>query len=279
MKLIGFLTGFLVCILATGAPLYAQNNTDGPVEISAAKTLEWHRNDKRYVARGEAMARQGDVSVQAETLTADYREGPSSSMEIWKVVAEQNVRIKNVDSTVYGEHADYDLDKKLAVVTGSDLKMISPDQTITATERFEYWTQDNKAAAIGNAVVTRGKDTLKADRVTAMFSETKQNGQGVESIEADGHVVITTPAETLHGDRGLYKAATNTAEISGNVKIERGPNILQGERAEVNLTTNVSKIFGDPVQGGRVRGVFYPGGKKDASAPVNTIPENSLSSQ
>ena len=38
---------------------------DEPLEITADKTLEWHRNDQKYIARGNAKAAQGDVSITA----------------------------------------------------------------------------------------------------------------------------------------------------------------------------------------------------------------------
>ena len=66
----------------------------------------------------------------------------------------------------------------------------------------------------------------------------------------------------LTGDRGIYQASTNIAELHDNVKITRGPNVLEGEKAQVNLETNVSKISGGSGETGRVRGVFYPGSEE-----------------
>ncbi|MEM6781236.1 MAG: LptA/OstA family protein [Pseudomonadota bacterium] len=142
--------------------------------------------------------------------------------------------------------------------------MVSPDQTITANDKFIYQTAQRRATAVGNAKVVLAEDTLSANTIEAVFKEQSNEGgqDAVETLEAKGNVVITTPTEVLSGNYAIYRSATNKAEITGNVKITRGPNILEGARAEVDLTTNISKMFGAEETGERVRGVFYPNSEK-----------------
>ncbi len=266
---------------AQGAPAPAANaNAGQPIEISATKTVEWLRNEKKYVARENVVVTQGAMTINTDLLTADYRETPQSATEIWQLTAEGNVQIKDETNTAYGDLGVYDVTTGVATLTGQNLKLVSPDQTVTATERMEYYSGTRQAKAIGNAKVTRAKDTLTADSITAFFKDETTpktpapaavsnaagplggGGGNLDRLEADGHVVIITPTEKLYGNKGIYRAASNTAELIGKVKIERGENVLEGERAEVNLTTNVSKMFGSNKDGGRVRGVFFPGSEK-----------------
>jgi len=247
----------------------AAKNSSQPIEITAVKSVEWLRNDKKYIARDNVIIKQGTVTIQSDLATADYREAKGSSMQIWQLTAEGNVSILSDGNTATGDKAVYDVDKALSTLTGNNLKITSPEQTVTATDRMEYYTNTRQAKAIGHAKVVRGTDTLSADTITATFKDknaaatpTPTNtpgGGNLDTLEADGNVVITTPTEVLHGTHGIYHASTNTAEISGKVKIERGQNVLEGDRAEVNLTTNVSKMFGSDKPGGRVRGLFFPG--------------------
>lgn len=243
-------------------------NSKDPVEITADGSLEWHRNDLRFIAKESALAKQGDASIAAQNLTALYRKGETSSMEVYRLEARGTVILTSADNKAYGDNADYDLDKGLATLTGENLKMISPDQTITARDKFEYWSEEGRLNAIGDATIIRpkpagGTDTLKAQKISALLKENAQGQQVLHTMEAHGGVTIITPAERITGDYGIYRASPNTAEIKGNVKITRGPNILEGQRAEVDLTTNISKIFGANGQKtGRVRGVFYPDAKK-----------------
>lgn len=278
--LLAVLTG---AVFLTGSvPAHAQQNDKQPIEITALKSVEWLRDQKKYVARQNVVVTQGTMTLNGDTVTADYREGAQSSMEIWQLTADGNVTIVNDGNTATGDKAVYDITQAIATLTGQNLKIVSPDQTVTATEKMEYFTNTRKARAVGNAKVVRGEDTLSASTITAFFKDdasapkTQQNnpaGTGnLERIEAEGNVVIVTPTETLRGTKGVYRADTNTAELTGNVKIERGPNILEGARAEVDLNTNISKMFGgsnSAAGDGRVRGIFYPGSDKPAqpSAP------------
>lgn len=265
--------------LAHVTPSMAQQNSAQPIEITALKSVEWQRTAKKYIARENVIIKQGDVTITSDIATADYREGATSSMEIYQLTADGKVIIDNGGNKAYGDKAVYDVDAAVATLTGTDLRLVSPDQVVTAKEKMEYFPNARQAKAVGNAKVVRDQDTLTANTITATFKDNKSaspakpaNKSGaagtgnLDRLEAVGNVVIVTPTETLRGNRGIYHADTNTAEMFGKVKIERGQNIIEGERAEVDLTTNVSKMFGGDNGGGRVRGVFYPGSDKKSGA-------------
>lgn len=262
---------FLLCVFTSTAHIspYAQTASTGnePLEITADSMLEWSRNNNQFVAEGNAVAKQGDVSVSAQSLLADYRDksgGNDSGLDIWQVTATNNVVITSRENKAYGQKAVYNLDKAQAIMTGNDLKLVSGQQTVTANERFEYWTEDGKLLAIGRAKMSQrkpsgGTDTLEADIITATLHNNTQGKREIETLEAEGNVVITTPQEKITGNYGIYHKATNTAEITGDVVIRRGPNVLEGAKATVDLNTNVSRMYGKPSGQERIRGIFYPG--------------------
>src|SRR3546814_2214101 len=72
--------------------------SDQPLEINANDGIEWNRNDKTYIARGNARAASGDVEVLADVLTAHYRDpggDEEASTEIYLLEAVGNVRINS----------------------------------------------------------------------------------------------------------------------------------------------------------------------------------------
>ena len=253
---------FLICISPALAQDLPGGKSDAPLEITADDSLEWHRTEKTFIAKKNALAKQGETNIAAQTLTAHYREDAKGKIEIVKLTAEDQVIITSNDTTAYGKKAVYDLDSGLATMTGNNLKMTGPDQTVTAQDRFEYWINDSRLSAIGRAKVTRLEDTIEADTVSAIFTEDESGARVLHSMEAIGNVVITTPTEIITGSHGIYHSKTNIAELSGGVQIKRGPNILEGAKAQVNLNTNVSKMYGSAQNGGRVRGIFYPGSEE-----------------
>ncbi len=262
MRLLLVFTFMIGCGVA-----FAQNpDSEKPLEITADKSLEWHRSELFFRARENVHAKQGKTSLFSALLTAKYREGEGGGVDIYSILADGNVRIVSQNSQVYGDDAVYDVDKGYAVIRGNNLRLVSDDQTVRAHDKFEYWVADGRLEAHGQAKAEREGDTLEADKMIALFTQDPKTGKRVlKSLEAIGNVVITTPDEILRGNRATYLAETNVAELLEGVVIVRGPNKLQGSRAEVNLNTNISKIFGgDNDDGGRVRGVFYPGDIKSS---------------
>ena len=232
-----------------------------PLEITADDSLEWHRNELYFKANKNVRAIQGETKLFSDILIAKYRDSENSGMEIYTIKADGNVQIILSQSKAYGDKAIYNIDKGFAIMRGNNLRLVSKDQTITARDKFRYWVNEGRLEAIGNAKAVRLGDTLEANKIIAIFKENKQGKRVLKTLEALGNVVITTPNEVLTGERAIYQATTNIAEIHENVKITRGLNVLEGSSAQVNLATNVSKIFGGNGEKGRVRGTFYPNSK------------------
>lgn len=288
MRSLFLLLSTMGCLLAGGAlvllpsspsrAMDAAVDAEGggaPLEITADGALEWRRDGQQMVARDNAVARQGALSVAAQILTADYRDKKDGGAEIWRLTAAGDVRIRSADSEARGDQAVYEIARGVAVMTGQSLMLSTPEQTVTARDSFEYWVNGNQLKALGGAKVVRGADTLSADTLSAYFSQGADGKRALDRVEASGHVVITTPTERAEGARGVYDAKTQIATLSGGVSLHRGPNTLRGERAEVNLSTRISRLIGgrSPETGGpgRVHGVFFPGStdKPDSESPAS----------
>ncbi len=249
------------CLLLFAQAVQAQpgiSMNGGPIEITAQDSMEWFRDENRFVARGDAFARQGDMSLSAETLQALYENGSEQDFALTRITAQSNVVLTSGENSIFGQNATYDLKTGVAVITGRDLKMIGPRGTLSADERFEYRATEREVLAIGNAEVIREDTILKSDQLLATLGQNAAGDMIIDRVNATGGVEIITPAETLTGDEGVYDEGTNTAEVTGNVKLRRGESILEGERAVIDLSTNVSKLFGGATTNERVKGVFYP---------------------
>jgi lipopolysaccharide export system protein LptA len=274
---------------------------DQQIQVFADNGIEWHSEELRVIARGNAHAIRGNMTVDADMLTAHYRKGAKGD-EIWRLDADGNVVIRSPNDTATGAKAIYDLDKSIFVLKGAPAKLVTPNDTFTATESLEYWELKKMAVLRGDAVATQmdGK-TLKGDVLTAHFKDkgtappassrtaakpAQQSGDGggleLQRVDAFGHVIIVSGAETVTGDRGDYNAETGIATVSGSVKISReGGNQLEGGWAHVNLNTGVSKLFptaaGASDSGQRVQGMFIPQkrekGEPKAGAPQGGSPQ------
>ena len=245
----------LILILLFPVQVLAQA-TQQPVEISAAGSLEWDRRAKTYVARKEALARQGAFEVRAATITAHY----SDATDIQKLTAAGGVTILSPPYQATGDDALYDIARDYALLTGQDLRVTTQTDLLTARDKMEFFGKEGKMTATGQAVARRGTDQLRADVLNGFFTTDAQGNRSLTRITAEGNVVIETQKETVYGERGTYDIPGESAVLTGKVRILQGDSWLEGTRATVDMRTGISKLFaGDNTETqGRVKGVFYP---------------------
>ena len=274
----------------------------GPVEVTAAEGMELRQNERMVIARGNARAVRGAVTVTADRLIARYRSKapapgatpaaapaqPSTmdtgSNEIYRLEAEGNVRIFTATDVAQADRAVYDIDQAVLLLTGGDLKLSTPQQVLTARDTMEYWSQKNMAVGRGNAVVTTADgrrlsgDTLvgytnSAPAAAAPAAKPPVAGNGapgkLQRVEGFGNVEVRTAAETIRGQRGVYVADTGIARLAGSVRITRGQNQLNGDEAVVNMRTGVSTLSRTN-GGGRVQGLVMP--NETTVAPPGSVP-------
>lgn len=256
---LGLVAASLWCIgadpaMAQGIGLPDQNR-DIPLEIVADDGIEWRKEEQTYIARGNARAKQGDVSVHADVLTAYYRDAKGGGTQIWRIDADRNVRIVSPTQKSYGDKAVYDVAQGIMVLTGK-VSMVTQTDRITARDSLEYWEKRGLAVARGNAIASRGENRLRADILTAHFKAGKDGKTRMTRIDAFDNVLVSSPNEIATGKQGVYNVTTGIAILSGSVKVTRGKNQLRGAYAEINLNTGVSRLYGSGKQ--QVKGYFAP---------------------
>lgn len=254
-----------VCLIIWSGSAVAQapSNSNKPIEIEADQTLEWLRDQKVYIARGNAVATQGTLTLKGDILTAHYEEAAAGSTEIKRITIEGNVHVTGEAQQAFGDSGSYDIETGEVVLEGKNLKITTPTEKITAERRLEYNTNEKVMKAHGGAKVTRGQDHLNADTLVANFSEDAQGKLTLHKINATGHVVLRNLKETVKSDHAIYNVSTGKAVLNGSVRILQGSSWLEGAKAEVDLKTGVSQLFAgqdnnSSVGTGRVRGIFYP---------------------
>jgi lipopolysaccharide export system protein LptA len=167
-------------LLAAPLPAGAQQldlSSGGPVEVTARGGFEWREADQKVIATDDARATRGNVTVLADRLIAYYRKragqpgaaapapvpaasasgalggADTGSNEIYRLEAEGHVRIYTPTDMAQGDHAIYDIDQAVLVMTGHDLKLTTPQQVLTARDTMEYWSQKHMAVGRGKATV------------------------------------------------------------------------------------------------------------------------------
>jgi lipopolysaccharide export system protein LptA len=269
----------LAALLAFAAPLdaLAQDEASGsgfdfggsqPIEISADNGIEWNREAQTYTASGNAVAVQGSTELHADQLIATYSSGGN---QIDHVTAEGAVRIMSPSQTAYGDRAEYDRAKRLLVMTGSGLKIVSAEQTVTARDALEYWQGQDALVAKGDVVILKSDGTtIDGDQVTSYFRKNAEGKREAFQVKAEGNVRIDTGKEVATCQRAVYDPATRIAVLTGNVVLTQNKNVFRGARAEIDMAKGISRLL--PAEGQRVRTTIQPksNGNQGSQLPPST---------
>jgi lipopolysaccharide export system protein LptA len=287
----------------------------GPLSVTAEAGMELQQEQQRIVATGNAKAVRDNVTVTADTLIAYYRkkapapgaqtpaapapgakpagtalpgESDTGANEVYRVEAIGRVHIDTPTDHATAEHAVYDMDQAVLLMTGNNLKITTPTQIITARDAMEYWSQLHMSVARGNAVVvTNDAKRVSADVLVAYSASNSEPGAPpaprvqpaaangapqdpiaasgkLKKVDAFGNVSVRNTTDTVTGDRAVYVPDTGIARVGGHVRITRGQNQLDGQEAEVNLKTGISRLLPSP--NARVEGYVVP---SDANPQAN----------
>ena len=204
-----------------------------PVAVEAEQGIEWQQQKHLYIARGNAKATRGNVTIYGDVLQAYYRQTQSGGSDIWRFEANGAVKITTPSDTAVGDKAVYDVDNAIFVLTGKKLELDTPKAQVTAKDSLEYWQQRQYAVARGNARVVHEDKTVNAKVMTAHFKPDAKGELQVSNVEAFENVVITAQNTTAHALYGDYNLDSGIAILKGQVKITRGADQLDGECAEM----------------------------------------------
>ncbi|HEX9569746.1 MAG TPA: LptA/OstA family protein [Rhodospirillales bacterium] len=245
---------------------FGSGQSDQPIEITADNGIEWQQESLVFLARGNAKAVRGEVTVLADELRAYYREQKGGGTDIWRLDAIGNVKIKTAKETAYGKQAIYQVDLGVLVLSGGKVRLVTPTDEITADKQLEYWEKKQMAVARGNAFAVRENKRLKADVLAAYFKPDKAGDSKLYRVDAFDKVTIVTEKDTATSDRGVYNVESGIATLTGSVQLTRGETVLNGCRAVVNLNTGISNLYSCPASGSgpreRARGLLVPNTRK-----------------
>ena len=203
----------------------------------------------------------------------------TGSNEIYRLDAIGHVRIVTPTDEAVGDKAVYDIDQAVLVMTGTAMRLTTPQYVMTARDSMEYWSQQHMAVGRGNAVVvaTDGR-RLSADVLVGYIDRHGRRRPAAQpragaSRPAAGRRRHVPPAswsasrrsatsrcapqtDTVRGDRGVYVPDTGIARVVGNVQVIHGQNEITGAAADVNMKTGIAHVIADPAR--RVQGLIMP---------------------
>ncbi|MFL5279957.1 MAG: LptA/OstA family protein [Rhodopila sp.] len=239
----------------------------GPIDITAQDGIEWRQAEREVIARGDAKAVRGAVTVTADRLTAWYRkkagdsnnehkspaaqpatiglgaDSTSGGNEIYRLQADGNVHIYTQTDQAQGDRATYDFDQAVLVLNGRNLKLTTPNDVLTARDDLEYWPQKHMAVARGNAVVV----TTDAKRVAADTLVAYTRDAAANPPPGSPPVAQQAAAKTGAGadDPLASSGKVERVEAFGNVSIRTPTDTVTGDRGVYVPDTGMARLAGN----------------------------------
>ncbi len=277
-----------------------------PVNIAADNGIEWRQADRVYIARGNVKAVRGTVTVYADEMRAYYRpvanksgkaakppaptppptpaarnkssksgqptaaamdEGPT---EVYRLEALGNVRFVTPTQTGYGDHADYNVDTALLVMTGRHMRIVTPHDQLSARDSIEWYDNRQLGVARGDAVDIHDGKTLSADILLATIAHQPGQQSQISRIDGRGNVFVSSQDQIGRGDTGVYDAKTGVVTLQGHVRLTRGKDEMRGDYGVVDVNRNIGYLLPKPpgdrtVEGShRVEALITPDKKNGA---------------
>ncbi|MEM1286325.1 MAG: LptA/OstA family protein [Pseudomonadota bacterium] len=143
----------------------------------------------------------------------------------------------------------------------------SDDPIEIEADALEVMDADRVAVFRGNVLVTQGTATLRTAELRVHYEAGGDgaigptSNQGLRLLEAMGSVEIRSEDQFASGNQARFDFLSEIITLSGNVVLQQGENLVRGQQLVVDLNARESRLDASPASGGgRVTGVFSPGG-------------------
>lgn len=279
-----------ILFIVTLTVIFAIQARAEEINLTADERVEWHQNEQKMIAIGNAVATKKDMNIRADKMTAFYENSQKGNKKtgsnIRDVHAVGGVVMTSPSAKAYGDTMDYDLISDVMILKGQPVSKIvtNDNKTITATDNITYYPSQNKAIALGDVIAKDSENTIYSDKMISFFSKNAQGQSELNKVEIysdSKQVKIVNQQATVTGEWGIYLPKINKVRLYKNVVINQEGNILKGDYAETDLKTGISRVLSDKKSGKRVSGVFIEKEKTEEQTPAenNAKPDSNKTLQ
>ncbi|MBL6782634.1 MAG: hypothetical protein ISQ21_06300 [Alphaproteobacteria bacterium] len=255
----------VVSVGLAGQPNYTWADSDTQkMTVEADTALEWRRDDRQYIARGNAIVTTPDMVLKADLITAHYEDkDATSNIRITLVIGDGNADIVHQEIHGVADIITYDRDSDTLVLkSNNDTNIIRVTRGKDVSEAEDSIIYDR-----GNGIITStGNSITKLDDGRVMRGDEavttlKTDDNSVDHIVVTGNVHITQPTadggtQQATGQKAVYEAAADIVTVTGDVVLTQNDNIIKGGKAIMRIGEGESIVTPDE-NTGRVSGQFF----------------------
>ena len=266
MKFLALL--FIVYPLALNAFSFSDEPSSkaAPLEINAANGMICSQDKKRCTALGPVVSTKGTSILKCQKLVVHFQDTPqtqqasSVSQDIKKLEAFGGVQFFDVKGgfKATGQYAQYRPELGQLRLKGNPI-LKDAETVVLAGSEVIFYENSRMATTVGRSTIKRGDKLMQADVLKVYFTKGADDKLVFDRLEAEGNVVISTPAEIAKARRGIYRHKTQIAELFDDVVITKTDGQLRGNYGRYDMLSGQSQIFnnkGDVPSSQRVQAIL-----------------------
>ncbi len=214
--------------------LWAEN-----LEIEASDFLEWNQENKSYIAKGDAIATQGERTIKADKIIAFYES--EENRDITRIQAVGSVKFSDVSGSGYSDRLYYEMNTQTVILNGNENYFESEEFIAQSSNQIQFNEINGILNLQDNAMIS----ISQAKKIEAQRLEIELSDDGkLTTINAEGDVKLTEEAGRIaYSSSAFYEAKNGNMTLSDSVEILDGKNQLRGDKAIINMETGYSKIL------------------------------------
>jgi len=254
-----FLLFYLIFFSYPFSVLSKNDNAESKSQLTveADLSLEWFEKENYYLAKGNVLLTKDGLKLNANKVKANYEEKKGENV-LKKIIAEGDIILTKGKVKATGQFMTYDVEKKIALMSGSFQTFSSPSGYIESNKVLMFNDTNNKAEAMGKVkIILANKTKIYADNIKADFTGKEKT---LKKAIAKGNVIIVnnTKRRKSKANLGIYNSSNETIELKGNVVIINQNSTIIGSQGITNIKTGISTLTSNPDKKERVKGVFFP---------------------
>ena len=172
----------VICLfLGFALPVHAQAlkgfDTDTPIEITA-DALEVLQKDEKAIFKGNVIAKQGKLQLNAAQMTVHYRNAnkTANAQGVSKIEVVGDVFLSTPDESARSKQGLYDVDKNKITLLGD--VVLSRGENVVKGEHLQYDLVTGRSQIVGGATATTGGaggEKAPKGRVRGLFVPEKKD--------------------------------------------------------------------------------------------------------
>lgn len=134
------------------------------------------------------------------------------------------------------------------------------EQVNISADALEIAEDENTALFTGNVVIIQGTMEMRGPRVLAVYGE--GGPSDLENFTASGgRIDMIFDGQTAQSNEAFYDFSARTLTLTGDVVVVNASGTVESQRLVIDTRAGTSSFSSGPgASGGRVTGVFTPGG-------------------